>query len=56
MSQAERGECDCGTEDECGWGVWGIERGLERVSAAAVVRYKVGPGSVSWIICGGRLW
>ena len=37
---AECGEHNGGTEDDCERGVWGVERGLERLSAAtAVIRY-----------------
>ena len=34
---AECGEYHGGAEDGCEWGVWGVERGLGRVSAAAAV-------------------
>ena len=34
---AECGEYHGGAEDGCEWGVWGVERGLERVSAATAV-------------------
>lgn len=37
MVLAECGEYDGGTEDDCEWGVWGVERGLERVSATVTV-------------------
>lgn len=34
---AECGKYDGGAKDDCEWGVWGVERGLERVSAATAV-------------------
>lgn len=34
---AECGKYDGGAKDDCEWGVWNVERGLERVSAATIV-------------------
>lgn len=34
---AECGEYDGGAKGDCEWGIWGVERGLERVPATTAV-------------------